>query len=85
MINLLCETALIRGYELNQRTIPSAIIHETAEKYSRDESFLDRDLPDPEEQSRELLNATTALVDFHTALKGVRADSGRRRCDGRKR
>jgi general secretion pathway protein A len=84
MINLLCETALIRGYELNQRTIPAAIIHEAAEKYSRDKSLLDRDLPDPEEQSSELLNATTALVDFHTALKGVRAESGRRRCDGRK-
>ena len=84
MINLLCETALIRGYELNQRTIPPTIIHEAAKKYSRDKSLLDRDLPDPEEQSRELLSAATALVDFHTALKGVRGESGRRRCDGRK-
>jgi type II secretory pathway predicted ATPase ExeA len=84
MINFLCETALVRGYELSQRPIPSAIIHEAAEKYSRDKSLLDRDLADPEEQSRELLNATTALVDFHTALKGARGDSGRRRCDGRK-
>jgi type II secretory pathway predicted ATPase ExeA len=84
MINLLCETALIRGYELNHTTIPPAIIHEAAKKYSRDKSLPDRDLPLREEQSRELLNAASALVDFHTTLKGIRAESGRRRCDGRK-
>jgi len=84
-INLLCECALIRGYALRQRMISPAIVHQVAEQCSRDAALQKSQLCSAEEQSRELLQAVTVLAEFHAALKGLRTEDGRRRCDGGKR
>jgi type II secretory pathway predicted ATPase ExeA len=84
VINFICEGALIRGCELEQRTISAEIVHEVANQGSRGEERPQR-VQSSQGEVSEVLNAAQALVELHAVLKSVHPEDRRRRCDGGKR